>query len=244
MGDQQNEHFFMRRHDGVDDGYNFDSRILYMAVTSLLIVIVFVFILHIYARCILAREGRRRRGTRHLRMGASEAVRVHSCEPPKTGLDPSVIASIAVFAYKKPEQIEETNTTECTICLSIMEDGEMVKLLPNCKHLFHVECIDMWLSCHSTCPICRKGAEPQAQAQAQAQVHASSLQTQEMEDGVPAATAPPLDSLNITMPTLEGTSDGACHSSKVGVSFSPMSSFKRMLSRDRAERRMEDLERQ
>ncbi|XP_043700307.1 E3 ubiquitin-protein ligase ATL41-like [Telopea speciosissima] len=243
---------FGRIHDGVDNQYKFNNRILFTAVSSLFLVVVIVFLLHIYARCVLGRHARRRRDIHHLTMGASAAAQVHLCdEQPKAGLNPSVIASIPVFAYRRTEQLDETNTTECTICLSSLEDGEMVRLLPNCKHLFHVECIDMWLSFHSTCPICRKGAEPQAQVQAQAQT--PSLQTHETVVGVPS-TAPPLDSLNFTVPTSEGTSDdGAVQSSKVGGSFSPMSSFKRMLSRDRADRRVqpcvqsdgvEDLERQ
>lgn len=31
----------------------------------------------------------------------------------------------------------------------------MGRCLPKCGHGFHVECIDMWLSSHSNCPICR-----------------------------------------------------------------------------------------
>ncbi|XP_034584029.1 uncharacterized protein [Setaria viridis] len=44
---------------------------------------------------------------------------------------------------------------QCSVCLEDVEAGEMVRQLPVCKHLFHVECIDMWLHSHRTCPVCR-----------------------------------------------------------------------------------------
>ncbi|XP_057757331.1 RING-H2 finger protein ATL33-like [Arachis stenosperma] len=44
---------------------------------------------------------------------------------------------------------------ECPVCLSIFTDGEEVRQLSACKHAFHASCIDMWLSSHSNCPICR-----------------------------------------------------------------------------------------
>ncbi|TVT98745.1 hypothetical protein EJB05_55931, partial [Eragrostis curvula] len=48
----------------------------------------------------------------------------------------------------------------CSVCLAAFELGETVRLLPVCLHLFHVECIDVWLAAHSTCPICRSGTDP------------------------------------------------------------------------------------
>lgn len=31
----------------------------------------------------------------------------------------------------------------------------MGRKLPKCEHVFHMECIDMWLHSHATCPVCR-----------------------------------------------------------------------------------------
>ncbi|XP_050278028.1 RING-H2 finger protein ATL39-like [Quercus robur] len=50
----------------------------------------------------------------------------------------------------------------CAICLTEFEEnnGEdeaeamKVKVIPFCKHVFHPDCLDTWLSAHSTCPIC------------------------------------------------------------------------------------------
>jgi hypothetical protein len=43
----------------------------------------------------------------------------------------------------------------CPVCLEGVHGGEMVRQLPACTHVFHVECIDMWLHSHRTCPMCR-----------------------------------------------------------------------------------------
>ncbi|KAL2327244.1 hypothetical protein Fmac_020671 [Flemingia macrophylla] len=50
---------------------------------------------------------------------------------------------------------EEEEDFECPVCLSVYEEGEEVRKLPQCKHCFHVICIDMWLYSHLDCPICR-----------------------------------------------------------------------------------------
>ncbi|XP_041753194.1 E3 ubiquitin-protein ligase RNF165 isoform X2 [Coregonus clupeaformis] len=56
---------------------------------------------------------------------------------------------------------EELDTDEkCTICLSMLEDGEDVRRLP-CMHLFHQACVDQWLATSRKCPICRVDIETQ-----------------------------------------------------------------------------------
>ncbi|CAD6336654.1 unnamed protein product [Miscanthus lutarioriparius] len=49
---------------------------------------------------------------------------------------------------------------ECVVCLQEMEDGDVVRVLPACRHFFHGGCIDAWLRAHSTCPVCRAHPEP------------------------------------------------------------------------------------
>ncbi|KAL0489957.1 E3 ubiquitin-protein ligase [Acrasis kona] len=42
----------------------------------------------------------------------------------------------------------------CPICLEAMEEGQQVKGLENCSHLFHKICIDMWLARSNSCAVC------------------------------------------------------------------------------------------
>ncbi|KAJ3264899.1 hypothetical protein HDU77_007179 [Chytriomyces hyalinus] len=41
----------------------------------------------------------------------------------------------------------------CVICLFGYEDGDRVRKLV-CGHHFHVQCVDEWLRCNKTCPLC------------------------------------------------------------------------------------------
>jgi len=44
---------------------------------------------------------------------------------------------------------------ECRICLCALEEGEDVRLLPACSHVFHAPCVERWLSTsRANCPLC------------------------------------------------------------------------------------------
>ncbi|KAL2092880.1 hypothetical protein ACEWY4_012678 [Coilia grayii] len=71
------------------------------------------------------------------------------------------------YKKRRPQELkigmeeEELDTDEkCTICLSMLEDGEDVRRLP-CMHLFHQACVDQWLVTSKKCPICRVDIETQ-----------------------------------------------------------------------------------
>lgn len=69
------------------------------------------------------------------------------------GLNPTVISSIKVCQYSKKDGVVEG--TDCSVCLSEFEEEETLRLLPKCKHAFHLYCIDTWLRSHTNCPLCR-----------------------------------------------------------------------------------------
>ncbi|KAI9194533.1 hypothetical protein LWI28_006884 [Acer negundo] len=159
---------------------SYDGNVMLAAVISLLLVILFVLLLHIYAKWFLqqARHRRRRRRSRSRRdlsmsMSMSNMLRPagrfhHFHNFPfdnnnsipnsvsSKGLEASTIASIPLFVYcSNNNNGEDDGTLECVVCLSVFEESDVCRCLPKCGHSFHVECIDMWLHSHTNCPICR-----------------------------------------------------------------------------------------
>ncbi|KAI4333677.1 hypothetical protein L6164_018455 [Bauhinia variegata] len=51
------------------------------------------------------------------------------------------------------------NFGDCAICLEDFKVGEFCQVFPECKHIFHSNCIDFWLQKKLTCPICRSYIE-------------------------------------------------------------------------------------
>ena len=50
----------------------------------------------------------------------------------------------------------------CSICIEEFEAGEKVRVLPRCKHLFHIDCIMPWLTeRQGCCPQCRTPVLPE-----------------------------------------------------------------------------------
>ncbi|KAK9269008.1 hypothetical protein L1049_000776 [Liquidambar formosana] len=70
-----------------------------------------------------------------------------------SGIDKTAIESLPFFRFSSLKGSREG--LECAVCLSKFEDTEILRLLPKCKHAFHIDCIDQWLEKHSSCPICR-----------------------------------------------------------------------------------------
>ncbi|XP_031277996.1 E3 ubiquitin-protein ligase ATL31-like [Pistacia vera] len=71
----------------------------------------------------------------------------------KRGLDPAVIRTFPTFIYSAVKDLKlGKGALECAVCLSEFEDDETLRLIPKCDHVFHPDCIDLWLGSHVTCP--------------------------------------------------------------------------------------------
>ena len=58
-------------------------------------------------------------------------------------------ATIVITSFNPPPY------DNCTICQDAMEEGQTIRVLSDCTHRFHQECIDTWFQSHVTCPTCR-----------------------------------------------------------------------------------------
>ncbi|CAL9164952.1 unnamed protein product [Musa hybrid cultivar] len=70
-----------------------------------------------------------------------------------SGIDKAAVESLPLFRFSTLRGARDG--LECAVCLSRFGDADVLRLLPRCKHAFHVDCVDRWLEAHSTCPLCR-----------------------------------------------------------------------------------------
>jgi hypothetical protein len=69
------------------------------------------------------------------------------------GLHEFVINLIPSFIYNTTTTKSEQET--CSVCLTEFKDNDRVRSLPLCSHIFHLDCIDVWLRSNANCPLCR-----------------------------------------------------------------------------------------
>ncbi|CAN6469584.1 unnamed protein product [Victoria cruziana] len=142
----------MGRFSSLPEGYtstclSATGKILLITAMVVFFVVLFIVVLiHIYLRWSVERSNRRNGAL--VRTFMSLPVLCNS------GLEKSVVLSLPTFAFAAGDGAHKDGL-ECAICLSAFEEKEMGRLLPECNHEFHVDCIDMWFQSHSTCPICR-----------------------------------------------------------------------------------------
>ncbi|XP_062157152.1 RING-H2 finger protein ATL67-like [Alnus glutinosa] len=76
------------------------------------------------------------------------------------GLDQSVINSYPKFPYFRKDGNTGSNSTTCSICLCEYKESEMLRMMPECRHYFHMFCLDAWLKLNGSCPVCRNSPLP------------------------------------------------------------------------------------
>ncbi|KAF3436166.1 hypothetical protein FNV43_RR23258 [Rhamnella rubrinervis] len=70
------------------------------------------------------------------------------------GLHESIIRGIPTFQFKGGD-MEERSVFGCVVCLNEFQIHDTLRVLPNCSHAFHLDCIDIWLQSNASCPLCR-----------------------------------------------------------------------------------------
>ncbi|KAH7841752.1 hypothetical protein Vadar_033932 [Vaccinium darrowii] len=79
------------------------------------------------------------------------------------GLDEATLLNFPqlLYSHAKLHQHRGSNAASgCSICLAEYKDADVLRLLPECGHLFHLKCVDPWLRLNPTCPICRNSPMP------------------------------------------------------------------------------------
>ncbi|XP_022152622.1 RING-H2 finger protein ATL3-like [Momordica charantia] len=198
------DEYKLSRHSGDSVTVELPAMVIVTAVLVFFLVLVFVLLLQLYARWLWSRiedptplpvEARRRRRRRR-RFDFS------SVQDPNSGrgLDPTVLRSLPVLIFH-PENFKDG--LECAVCLSEVIEGEKTKLLHDCCHGFHSDCIDMWFQSHSTCPLCRNPVTAAA---------AETSQVQEEDSASGSSSESPIFPTNVLFwgNQAQVTSAGAC----------------------------------
>ncbi|KAL7572077.1 hypothetical protein ACA910_001721 [Epithemia clementina (nom. ined.)] len=154
-------------------------------------------------------------------------TRIYRKHPDKEVATEGVGASVASWSSglllaktttNKPEEKPGSSSNDeeedcehcCIICFQDIEDGERVGALP-CTHVFHVECLKVWLKRRNACPMCNRNdvAEPRhdepeesASTTTAASINESSATS---ADGEPQEGTP--DTTSVDGESQEGTPD-------------------------------------
>ncbi|KAG0534921.1 hypothetical protein BDA96_04G321500 [Sorghum bicolor] len=138
------------------------SRAFFSNVATILIILACVsllaFSLHAAARfllrCLARRRAARELGQQELAQAQAQEPKLPSGAAARAGAGPGseptgAASGAGVWAE-----------AECAICLSELEGGERVRVLPACGHGFHGACVDGWLAARASCPTCRAPSRP------------------------------------------------------------------------------------
>ncbi|CAI0386108.1 unnamed protein product [Linum tenue] len=72
------------------------------------------------------------------------------------GLDELTIQALPTREYRTGGVLEcGGGIYGCVVCLNEFKEEDILRVLPNCAHAFHLPCIDLWMQSNAICPLCR-----------------------------------------------------------------------------------------
>lgn len=127
------------------------TQIMVMAIIiSIVLLFIGIGVLVLIHACIVGRAFRR---------GLSTMTRGDTCEKTNNGLSLDDLQQLPCFEFRGGGGAAAIGTLDCAVCLESFQIGEKCRLLPVCKHSFHVHCVDSWLMMSPICPICRTSVD-------------------------------------------------------------------------------------
>lgn len=132
---------------------------LYKAYILTIPILLILFLLFLFYLFYLRR---RSVDWRSLRMRASlhnarEEVDHNNFTRCELGLKKEHREMLPIIVFKESFSV---NDTQCPVCLADYQADDRLQQIPACGHTFHMCCIDLWLTSHPTCPLCRLSLIP------------------------------------------------------------------------------------
>ncbi|KAI0498903.1 hypothetical protein KFK09_019801 [Dendrobium nobile] len=123
--------------DRLDDGF-------IIAVSSIIVFLI-VFIAGVSYCCFRTKRNR------------GPQVSNNTAEHGEAGLEEGTLNSCPVITYAeaKHQDARSADDSCCSVCLADYGEDDELRMLPQCGHLFHVQCVDPWLRLQPKCPLCR-----------------------------------------------------------------------------------------
>lgn len=82
--------------------------------------------------------------------------------PPK-GLTGQQLSSLPQRVFLGARDALQGEDALCIICQCKYEQGDALDIMPACAHIFHHDCVGMWLKDQSTCPVCMRNVKEDLQ---------------------------------------------------------------------------------
>lgn len=90
------------------------------------------------------------------RIGDLESYAALHQKMAREGLSSEQIQALGGARTYRRQAVADCNDDEdCSICLNAFRDGDSIRQLGSCKHVFHRSCVDLWLLRSAECPLCK-----------------------------------------------------------------------------------------